>query len=115
MGIDDIHYDGMNNLIATYGAEKSGKSLMFISNAMNQPQSTMKNAYDGDVVDGATLDLPGEVVLGPHEDGALGIIRHVVLLLKRRTSIAVVPRQFHRRHFAPCRKRPEVTVRYWSW
>jgi len=64
MGIVDIHYDGMNNLIATHGAGQSGKSLMFISNAMNQPQSTMKNAYHGDVVDGATLDLPGEVVLG---------------------------------------------------
>ena len=44
MGIVDIHYDGMNNLIATHGAGQSGKSLMFISNAMNQPQSTMKNA-----------------------------------------------------------------------
>ena len=64
MGITDIHYDGMNNLIATHGADQSGKSLMFISNAMNQPQSTMKNAYLGDVVDGAALDLPGEVVLG---------------------------------------------------
>ena len=64
MGIVDIHYDGMNNLIATHGADQSGKSLMFISNAMNQPQSTMKNAYHGDVVDGATLELPGEVVLG---------------------------------------------------
>ena len=64
MGISQIHYDGMSNLIATYGADTSGKSLMFISNAMNQPQSTMENAYDGDVVEGATLDLPGEVVLG---------------------------------------------------
>lgn len=64
MGIEDIRYDGMSNLIATYGADRSGKSLMFISNAMNQPQSTMKNAYDGDVVDGAALDLPGEAVLG---------------------------------------------------
>ena len=64
MGVTDIKYDGMNNLIATYGEDQSGKSLMFISNAMNQPQSTMKNAYDGDVVDGATLELPGEVVLG---------------------------------------------------
>ena len=64
MGVTDIKYDGMNNLIATYGQDQSGKSLMFISNAMNQPQSTMKNAYDGDVVDGATLELPGEAVLG---------------------------------------------------
>lgn len=64
MGFSDIRYDGMNNLIAEYGADRTGKSLMFISNAMNQPQSTMTNAYDGEVVDGATLDLPGEVVLG---------------------------------------------------
>ncbi len=64
MGIDDIRYDGMNNLIAQYGADSSGRSLMLISNAMNQPQSTMTNAYDGDVEDGARLDLPGEVVLG---------------------------------------------------
>jgi len=64
MGIGNIRYDGMNNLIATYGADTTGKSLMFIGNAMNQPQSTMKNAYDGDVVDGASLGLPGEVVLG---------------------------------------------------
>jgi acetylornithine deacetylase/succinyl-diaminopimelate desuccinylase-like protein len=64
MGIGDIRYDGMNNLIATHGADRTGRSLMFIGNAMNQPQSTMKNAYDGDVIDGAALDLPGEVVLG---------------------------------------------------
>lgn len=64
MGITDIRYDGMSNLIATHGADTSGKSLMFISNAMNQPQSTMENAYRGDVVDGAALDLPGEAVLG---------------------------------------------------
>jgi len=64
MGFADIRYDGMHNLIATYGEDRTGKSLMFIGNAMNQPQSTMTNAYDGDVVDGADFDLPGEVVLG---------------------------------------------------
>lgn len=63
-GLEDIRYDAMNNLIATYGSDRSGRSLMLIGNAMNQPQSTMKNAYDGDVIDGAKLDLPGEVVLG---------------------------------------------------
>ncbi len=63
-GISNIRYDGMHNLIAEYGEDSTGKSLMFIGNAMNQPQATMKNAYDGDVIDGATLDLPGEVVLG---------------------------------------------------
>ena len=60
MGIEDIRHDAMGNLIAGFGADKTGKSLMLIGNAMNQPQATMKNAYDGDVADGARYDLPGE-------------------------------------------------------
>src|SRR6476646_10199194 len=54
----------MGNLIATYGAGTSGKSLMIIGNAMNQPASTMPNPYNGDVVDGAKYGLPGECVMG---------------------------------------------------
>jgi succinyl-diaminopimelate desuccinylase len=64
MGFVDIRYDSMGNLIATYGTGTSGKSLMFIGNAMNQPKSTMVHAYSGDVVDGAKFDLPGECVMG---------------------------------------------------
>ncbi|MBX9776808.1 MAG: M20/M25/M40 family metallo-hydrolase [Xanthobacteraceae bacterium] len=64
MGFDDVRYDTMGNLIAAYGAGTSGKSLMFIGNAMNQPASTMPNPYNGDVVDGAKYDLPGECVMG---------------------------------------------------
>src|ERR1700716_1570814 len=64
MGFADLRYDAMGNLSATYGAGTSGKSLMFIGNAMNQPASTMPNAYSGDVVDGAKFDLPGECVMG---------------------------------------------------
>jgi acetylornithine deacetylase/succinyl-diaminopimelate desuccinylase-like protein len=64
MGFADIRYDAMGNLIANYGAGTSGKSLMFIGNAMNQPASTMPNPYNGDVVDGAKYDLPGECVMG---------------------------------------------------
>jgi succinyl-diaminopimelate desuccinylase len=64
MGLVDIRYDTMGNLIATYGSGTSGKSLMFIGNAMNQPASTMPNAYSGDVVDGAKFGLPGECVMG---------------------------------------------------
>ncbi len=64
MGFADIRYDSMGNLISTFGADRSGRSLMFITNAMNQPQATMANAYAGDVADGATFGLPGEVVLG---------------------------------------------------
>ena len=64
MGFCDVRYDPMGNLIATCGAGTSGKSLMFIGNAMNQPASTMPNPYDGDVVDGAKYGLPGEAVMG---------------------------------------------------
>src|SRR5262245_24229551 len=64
MGFADIRYDTMGNLIASYGAGTSGKSLMFIGNAMNQPASTMPNPYSGDVVDGAKFGLPGECVMG---------------------------------------------------
>src|SRR6478672_10760650 len=64
MGFGDVRYDAMGNLIASYGMGTSGKSLMFIGNAMNQPASTMPNPYDGDVVDGAKYDLPGECVMG---------------------------------------------------
>jgi acetylornithine deacetylase/succinyl-diaminopimelate desuccinylase-like protein len=64
MGFSDIRYDAMGNLIATYGAAASGKSLMLIGNAMNQPAATMPNPYAGDVVDGASYRLPGECVMG---------------------------------------------------
>ena len=53
MGFAEISYDAMGNLIATYGAGTTNKSLMLIGNAMNQPAATMPNPYAGDVVDGA--------------------------------------------------------------
>jgi acetylornithine deacetylase/succinyl-diaminopimelate desuccinylase-like protein len=64
MGFAEMRYDAVGNLIATYGAGTSGKSLMLIGNAMNQPAATMPNPYAGDVVDGATYGLPGECVMG---------------------------------------------------
>ena len=64
MGFRDIRFDAMGNLIAIYGADRSGASLMLCSNAMNQPQATMKNAYSGDVIDGRPHGLPGEAVMG---------------------------------------------------
>jgi acetylornithine deacetylase len=64
MGFADIRYDPMGNLISTFGDDRSGRSLMLITNAMNQPQATMANAYAGDVADGAPYGLSGEVVLG---------------------------------------------------
>ena len=64
MGFAEIGYDAMGNLIATYGAGTSNRSLMLVGNAMNQPAATMPNPYAGDVVDGAAYGLPGECVMG---------------------------------------------------
>jgi acetylornithine deacetylase/succinyl-diaminopimelate desuccinylase-like protein len=64
MGIADIVRDRMGNLAASYGRATSGRSLMLVTNAMNQPASTMPNPYGGEVRDGAPYGLPGEVVLG---------------------------------------------------
>jgi len=64
MGITDIIRDRMGNLAASCGHDTSGRSLMFVTNAMNQPASTMPNPYGGEIRDGTPYGLPGEVVLG---------------------------------------------------
>src|SRR5437588_8805599 len=64
MGITDIRRDPMGNLLATYGRAESNRSLMLVTNAMNQPAATMPNPYGGEVRDGRPYGLPGEVVLG---------------------------------------------------
>src|SRR5215468_9444749 len=63
-GMTDIRRDSMGNLLATSGAGESGRSLMLVTNAMNQPAATMPNPYGGEVRVGAPYGLPGEVVLG---------------------------------------------------
>ena len=60
----DVTLDSMGNLIARYGSGLSGKSLMLIGNAMNQPANTMRDPYEGRVVDGRPYGLPGEAVVG---------------------------------------------------
>src|SRR5262245_16689614 len=64
MGIADHQRDAMGNLLATLGRGDSGRSLMLVTNAMNQPPATMPNPYGGEVRDGTPYGLPGEVVLG---------------------------------------------------
>jgi acetylornithine deacetylase len=64
MGFSEVRYDTMGNLVASIGAGTSGRSLLIVGHAMNQPPATMKNPYDGQVVDGASYGLPGECVLG---------------------------------------------------
>jgi acetylornithine deacetylase/succinyl-diaminopimelate desuccinylase-like protein len=64
LGITDIRRDPMGNLLATWGRAETGRSLMLVTNAMNQPAATMPNPYGGEVRAGAPFGLPGEVVLG---------------------------------------------------
>jgi hypothetical protein len=64
LGITDIHRDRMGNLLANWGRAETGRSLMLVTNAMNQPAATMPNPYGGEVRAGAPYGLPGEVVLG---------------------------------------------------
>jgi acetylornithine deacetylase len=64
MGINDIRRDRMGNLLARYGRCETGRSLMLVTNAMNQPAATMPNPYGGEVREGAAFGISGEVVLG---------------------------------------------------
>jgi acetylornithine deacetylase len=64
LGITDIRRDRMGNLLANWGRAETGRSLMLVTNAMNQPAATMPNPYGGEVRAGAPYGLPGEVVLG---------------------------------------------------
>ena len=64
IGITEIRRDPMGNLLATWGRRETGRSLMLVTNAMNQPAATMPNPYGGEVRAGAPYGLPGEVVLG---------------------------------------------------
>jgi len=64
MGVTAIDYDPMGNLIAHYGRNTSGRSLLLVAHAMNQPPATMAEPYAGTVIDGARFELPGECVLG---------------------------------------------------
>jgi acetylornithine deacetylase len=64
MGFGDVRYDAMGNLIGTYGLGTSGRSLLVVGHAMNQPPSTMNNPYAADVIDGEPYGLPGECVVG---------------------------------------------------
>jgi succinyl-diaminopimelate desuccinylase len=64
IGVAACRYDSMGNLIAEIGANTSGRSLMLVSHAMNQPPTTMPDPYAGDVLDGAAFGLPGEIVRG---------------------------------------------------
>jgi acetylornithine deacetylase/succinyl-diaminopimelate desuccinylase-like protein len=64
MGITNLHRDRMGNLLARYGRRENSRSLMLVTNAMNQPAATMPNPYGGELREGAPFGISGEIVLG---------------------------------------------------
>ena len=64
LAMASVRQDAMGNLIAQTGAGRSGRSLMLVSHAMNQPPSTMPDPYGGVLIDATAHGLPGEAVLG---------------------------------------------------
>ena len=64
LGMASVRQDAMGNLIAEIGACRTGRSLMLVTHAMNQPPSTMPDPYGGKIIDASQYGLPGEAVLG---------------------------------------------------
>lgn len=81
LGINDARLDTMGNLIAETGADRSGRSLMLVSHAMNQPPSTMSDPYGGKIIDATVHGLPGEAVLGKgasEQKGSMAAMLHAI-------------------------------------
>lgn len=81
LGINDARLDAMGNLIAETGADRSGRSLMLVSHAMNQPPSTMSDPYGGKIIDATVHGLPGEAVLGKgasEQKGSMAAMLHAI-------------------------------------
>jgi acetylornithine deacetylase/succinyl-diaminopimelate desuccinylase-like protein len=81
LGMANARLDAMGNLIAEKGAGRSGRSLMLVAHAMNQPPSTMPDPYGGKVIDGTPHGLPGEAVLGKgasEQKGTMAAMLHAL-------------------------------------
>ena len=81
LGFESIRQDAMGNLIAETGAGRSGRSLMLVTHAMNQPPSTMPDPYGGKVIDATKHGLRGEAVLGKgasEQKGTMAAMLHAI-------------------------------------
>ena len=81
LGMENARLDAVGNLIAERGAGRSGRSLMFVTHAMNQPPSTMTDPYGGKVIDATQYGLPGEAVLGKgasEQKGTMAAMLHAI-------------------------------------
>ena len=81
LGLSHVRQDAMGNLIAEMGNNTSGRSLMLVTHAMNQPPSTMPDPYGGTVIDATAHGLPGEAVLGKgasEQKGTMAAMLHAI-------------------------------------
>ena len=81
LGMTGIRQDAMGNLIAETGACRSGRSMMLVTHAMNQPPSTMPDPYSGKLIDASAHGLPGDAVLGKgasEQKGTMAAMLHAI-------------------------------------
>lgn len=85
LGFTRVRQDAMGNLIAQAGTDRSGRSLLLVAHAMNQPPSTMPDPYGGTLVDATAHGLPGEAVLGKgasEQKGTMAAMLHAIEAVK---------------------------------
>jgi len=81
LGMENVRLDAMGNLIAEAGSGASGRSMMLVTHAMNQPPNTMPDPYAGKVIDATKHGLPGEAVLGKgasEQKGTMAAMLHAL-------------------------------------
>jgi len=81
LGMKNVRLDAMGNLIAEKGGGRSGRSLMLVAHAMNQPPNTMPDPYGGTLIDATKHGLPGEAVLGKgasEQKGTMAAMLHAI-------------------------------------
>lgn len=81
LGMERVRLDAMGNLIAEKGAGRSGRSMLLVAHAMNQPPNTMPDPYGGAVIDATKHGLPGEAVLGKgasEQKGTMAAMLHAL-------------------------------------
>src|SRR4051812_50043695 len=69
LGMSSVRLDAMGNLIAEKGGGGSGRSMMLVAHAMNQPPNTMPDPYGGSVIDAPPHGPPGGAGLGQGASG----------------------------------------------
>lgn len=81
LGMQNVRLDAMGNVIAEKGSGRSGRSIMLVTHAMNQPPSTMPDPYGGKLIDATAHGLPGEAVLGKgasEQKGTMAAMLHAM-------------------------------------